>query len=202
MKFFTKVKLNHWWHDHKEMLKIQWKPKSSFIFYLVVFTSGVICSCIVFSILSNRGNGMKRHSMSFDNFLQVRDEFPVLSPYYDGMDSGGGVNRVRKSKTTRGKSKPEGKFILKFLKSKKSKILTFLDQQEALSTLKVAIELKTLGKDDKALRLFKHALALAPKNPEVLTHYGEYLEHNRRDILSADLMYFQVSSFRKNVGNE
>lgn len=68
-----------------------------------------------------------------------------------------------------------------------------LDQQEALSTLKVAIELKTLGKDDKALRLFKHALALAPKNPEVLTHYGEYLEHNRRDILSADLMYFQVS---------
>lgn len=70
----------------------------------------------------------------------------------------------------------------------------FLDQQEALSTLKVALEFKTLGKDDKALRLFKHALALAPKNPEVLTHYGEYLEHNRRDILSADLMYFQVSS--------
>ncbi len=72
-------------------------------------------------------------------------------------------------------------------------ISIFLDQQEALSTLKVALEFKTLGKDDKALRLFKHALALAPKNPEVLTQYGEYLEHNRRDILSADLMYFQVS---------
>lgn len=71
----------------------------------------------------------------------------------------------------------------------------FLDQQEALSTLKVAVEFKKLGKDDKALRLFKHALALAPKNPEVLTQYGEYLEHNRRDILSADLMYFQVSLF-------
>lgn len=70
-----------------------------------------------------------------------------------------------------------------------------LDQQEALSTLKVAVEFKTLGKYDKALRLFKHALALAPKNPEVLTQYGEYLEHNRRDILSADLMYFQVSIY-------
>lgn len=70
-----------------------------------------------------------------------------------------------------------------------------LDQQEALSTLKVAVEFRTLGKDDKALRLFKHALALAPKHPEVLTQYGEYLEHNRRDILSADLMYFQVSIF-------
>ncbi len=46
--------------------------------------------------------------MTYENFLQVRDEFSVLSPYYDGMDSGGGVNRVRKSKAARGKSKPEG----------------------------------------------------------------------------------------------
>lgn len=70
---------------------------------------------------------------------------------------------------------------------------TFLaDHQEALSSLKVAIEFRALGKDDKALRLFKHALALAPKNPDILTNYGEYLEHNRRDVVNADLMYFQV----------
>lgn len=66
------------------------------------------------------------------------------------------------------------------------------DHQEALSSLKVALELRAQGKDDKALRLFKHALALAPKNPEILTQFGEYLEHNRQDVVTADLMYFQV----------
>lgn len=45
--------------------------------------------------------------MTYENLLQVRDEYPVLSPYYDGMDSGGGVHRAKR-KSTRGKSKPEG----------------------------------------------------------------------------------------------
>lgn len=64
--------------------------------------------------------------------------------------------------------------------------------QEALGTLKVAVEFKRQGKQDKALRLFDHALALAPKHPAVLTKYGEFLEHHRRDVIRADLMYFQV----------
>lgn len=105
MILFKKVVLYAWWREYKEMLKIQWKPKNHFIFYLIIFISGVICSCIVFSILSSKTS--RRHPMTLDNFLQVRDEYPVLSPYYDGMDSGGGVNRVRKSKP-RAKSKPEG----------------------------------------------------------------------------------------------
>lgn len=58
--------------------------------------------------------------------------------------------------------------------------------------MKVALELRAQGKDDKALRLFKHALALSPKNPEILTQFGEYMEHNRQDVVTADLMYFQV----------
>jgi len=53
--------------------------------------------------------------------------------------------------------------------------------------------MKEQGKDNKAARLFQHAMALAPKHPEILTKYGEYLEHNRRDILQADQLYFQVS---------
>lgn len=73
-------------------------------------------------------------------------------------------------------------------------IYAFSDEMEALSTLKVANELKAQSKTDKALRLFKHALALAPKHPEVLTSYGEFIEHNQSDIILADLMYFQVSS--------
>lgn len=66
------------------------------------------------------------------------------------------------------------------------------DEIEALSTLKMAIELKLLGKTEKALRLYKHAMALAPKHPEILTRYGEFLEHSQADIITADLMYFQV----------
>lgn len=71
----------------------------------------------------------------------------------------------------------------------------FSDENEALSTLKVAVELKLQGKMDKALRLFQHALALAPKHPEVLNKYGECLEHHYSDVISADQMYFQVSNF-------
>lgn len=70
----------------------------------------------------------------------------------------------------------------------------FSDEMEALSTLKVANELKAQSKTEKALRLFKHALALAPKHPEVLTSFGEFIEQNQSDIIKADLMYFQVSS--------
>lgn len=55
------------------------------------------------------------------------------------------------------------------------------------------MELKVQGKLDKALRLYQHALALAPKHPEILNKYGEYLEHSNSDVISADMMYFQVS---------
>lgn len=64
--------------------------------------------------------------------------------------------------------------------------------KEALSSIKLAQEMKASGKDDKAMKLFEHAFVLAPKNPEVLIKYGEYLEQNRRDILTADQLYFQA----------
>lgn len=64
--------------------------------------------------------------------------------------------------------------------------------------MRVAIELKAQGKTEKAMRLFKHALALAPRHPEILTKYGEFLEHNQADIITADLMYFQVSPVESN----
>lgn len=110
MILFKKVMFSRLWHELMAMVKIYCKPKNNLIYYLIIFASGVICSCIVFSILSNKENAIKnpRHPMTLDNFLQVRDEFSVLSPYYDGMDSGGGVHRVKKSKSSRGKSKPEG----------------------------------------------------------------------------------------------
>uniref|UniRef100_A0A182T395 Protein adenylyltransferase Fic n=1 Tax=Anopheles maculatus TaxID=74869 RepID=A0A182T395_9DIPT len=69
---------------------------------------------------------------------------------------------------------------------------TLTNEQEALGSLKMALEMKQLGKDDKALRLFEHALALSPKHPEILTKYGEFLEHNRQDVVSADQYYTQA----------
>lgn len=70
--------------------------------------------------------------------------------------------------------------------------MRLLDENEALSSLKVAMDLKSQGNLDKALRLLQHALALAPKHPEILNKYGEYLEHSSSDIIKADMMYFQV----------
>lgn len=58
----------------------------------------------------------------------------------------------------------------------------------------MATEMRLEGKEDKALRLFQHAIALAPRHPEVLNKYGEYLEHSRQDVVLADQMYFQVTS--------
>lgn len=68
------------------------------------------------------------------------------------------------------------------------------NEQEALSSLFMAREMENQGKENKALRLYKHAIALAPKHPEILTKYGEYLEHQRRDIVKADQFYTQALS--------
>ena len=65
------------------------------------------------------------------------------------------------------------------------------NENEALGSLKIALEMKLIGKDEKALRLFKHSLALAPNHPEVLTHYGEFLEY-RKDLVSADQYYYKA----------
>lgn len=63
---------------------------------------------------------------------------------------------------------------------------------EALSSLKAAMDLKVQGRLDRALKLFEHAAALAPKHPDVLTKYGEFLEETKKDIVKADQLYFQV----------
>ncbi|XP_004534425.1 adenosine monophosphate-protein transferase FICD homolog [Ceratitis capitata] len=64
--------------------------------------------------------------------------------------------------------------------------------KEALDSLKLATEMRIMGKEEKAQRLYEHAFALAPKHPEVLLRYGEYLEHDQRNILLADQYYFQA----------
>lgn len=52
--------------------------------------------------------------------------------------------------------------------------------------------MKRQGKADKAQKLFEHAYILAPLHPDVLNHYGEFLEDTQKDIIMADQLYFQV----------
>jgi Tfp pilus assembly protein PilF len=40
--------------------------------------------------------------------------------------------------------------------------------------------MRSSGRPDKALKLFEHAVALAPKHPDVLNHYGEFLEDTKK----------------------
>ncbi|KAL9978573.1 hypothetical protein ACROYT_G016106 [Oculina patagonica] len=58
---------------------------------------------------------------------------------------------------------------------------------EALHALKLALEMKSEGKRDKALKLFKQAEALAPHHPEILLHYGEFVEED--DVIHAEHLY-------------
>lgn len=69
---------------------------------------------------------------------------------------------------------------------------------EALSSLHLAIEMKLSGKQKKAIKLFQHAVALAPKHPDVLNHYGEFLEHTQNDIIKADEFYVRALTYQPN----
>nr|CAH7765453.1 unnamed protein product [Callosobruchus chinensis] len=54
---------------------------------------------------------------------------------------------------------------------------------------------KATGKNHKALKLFEHAAAIAPENPDVLNKYGEFLEQQHQDIVSADELYFKALTY-------
>lgn len=64
---------------------------------------------------------------------------------------------------------------------------------EAYNTLQAAIAFKLSGKNHKAIKLFEHAAAIAPDNADVLNWYGEFLEQQHQDVVTADELYFKVS---------
>ncbi|XP_017476922.1 PREDICTED: adenosine monophosphate-protein transferase FICD homolog isoform X2 [Rhagoletis zephyria] len=110
-----------------------------------------------------------------EHFLQTRDDFAIYAaPAKGALD-------LEAFKAMQGS-----------LKEEVSAHDSATNAKEALDSLKLATEMRALGKDDKAQRLYEHAFALAPKHPEVLLRYGEYLEHNQRDIVLADQYYFQA----------
>lgn len=72
------------------------------------------------------------------------------------------------------------------------------NNKEVYNTLQAAIVFKLTGKHYKALKLFEHAAAIAPDNPDVLNWYGEYLEEIRDDIVTADELYFKALTYSPN----
>ncbi|KAK0088677.1 hypothetical protein PV325_011096 [Microctonus aethiopoides] len=69
---------------------------------------------------------------------------------------------------------------------------------EAITSLQLALEMKLSGKQNKAVKLFKHAVALAPQHPDVLNHYGEFLEHMEKDVIRADEFYVRALTYEPN----
>jgi fido (protein-threonine AMPylation protein) len=60
---------------------------------------------------------------------------------------------------------------------------------EALATMQLAVQFKDRGKADKAKKLFKHAVALVPNHPDILTQYGLFIEEVRKDVVKAEHLY-------------
>lgn len=64
---------------------------------------------------------------------------------------------------------------------------------EAYNSVQAALSFKLAGKIMKARKLFEHAVAVAPNNPDVLNRYGEFLEQMHKDVVTADELYSRVS---------
>ncbi|XP_046752459.1 protein adenylyltransferase Fic isoform X2 [Diprion similis] len=95
----------------------------------------------------------------------------------------------------------EGTLSLSLRNSEISKIKPVSDAasvSEAISSLHLALEMKLSGKQSKAVKLFQHAVALAPKHPDVLNHYGEFLEHTQKDVIKADEFYVRALTYQPN----
>ncbi|XP_017883128.1 adenosine monophosphate-protein transferase Fic [Ceratina calcarata] len=69
---------------------------------------------------------------------------------------------------------------------------------EALTSLHLALEMKLSGKQKRAIKLFQHAVALAPRHPDVLNHYGEFLEHTQNNVIKANEYYVRALSYQPN----
>ena len=57
-----------------------------------------------------------------------------------------------------------------------------------MSSLNAAVVLHKKGNKDKARKLFRHAMALCPKHPKILNHFGEFLEASEGQILQVELL--------------
>lgn len=67
-------------------------------------------------------------------------------------------------------------------------------EAESMMFLRLALEMRNNGKEEKALKLFQHAFALNPTHPDILNHYGEFLEEHSKDVVQAEQLYTRALS--------
>ncbi|XP_011212296.2 protein adenylyltransferase Fic [Bactrocera dorsalis] len=148
---------------------------------LCIFIAGTSVAFILYEFLHINPYGVLRQAnkqlqhLPDNHFLQTRDDFAV----YAAPGTGALDLDALKDLYVSAKDEESGR-------------ASATNMKEALDSLKLATEMRALGKGEKAQRLYEHAFALAPKHPEVLLRYGEYLEHSQRDIVLADQYYFQA----------
>lgn len=148
--------------------------------FALFFIAGCLAAFGFHALTSSSGSllgwRLRLHHLPTAHYLQTRDEFAVYS-----------VDELNAFKEFYDKSVSDS-VGASLSEAEETNI------KEAMGALRLAQEMYMTGKDDKAARLFEHALALAPKHPEVLLRYGEFLEHNQRNIVLADQYYFQALS--------
>jgi len=151
------------------------KPNTKKTIFLLVFTSGIFAAFIVsllgdyFKACFKSGGGGTASLPDFNDVIlgiESSHQFPFFSTQ---------VLKVQKEESSAPRS--DSKYA------------------EALNSLNAAVEMKRNHKEDKALRLFQHAIALAPKHPAILNHYGEFLEEKREDVMQADHMFVRALTF-------
>ena len=79
------------------------------------------------------------------------------------------------------------------IKKKIKDIETSVLDEEAKACIRKAKEFVTQGNRKLATKLFRHALALAPKHSDVLNKFGEFLEEE--NVVQADMMYQRAISY-------
>ncbi|KAL5008931.1 hypothetical protein ScPMuIL_014512 [Solemya velum] len=65
-------------------------------------------------------------------------------------------------------------------------------EKEALAAMNLALDMQAQGKNEKAMKLYQHALALDPQHADILTAYGEFLEVHEKDVLQAEYLYREL----------
>ncbi|XP_013786133.2 adenosine monophosphate-protein transferase FICD homolog [Limulus polyphemus] len=111
----------------------------------------------------------------FLNFLPETNEITVIDDVSSSLD--------------------EIKEFVQIYPKKKETFEAVKNEPEALISLNMAIRMKDAGKNEKALKLFQHAMALNPLHPDILNHYGEFIEEQNKDFIKADHLYTRALIF-------
>lgn len=154
-------------------------------YHLAFFFSGILAICAYYHYPWSRAYTKQLQHLPSEHFLQTRDDFAIYAEHNKNSEQQQSLKEFYGATGAAVAKLPQESANIK----------------EALGSLKLATEMFRSGKMDKAQKLFEHAYALAPKHPEVLLRYGEFLEDFQRDIVLADQYYFQVGghSMKENL---